>query len=405
MVNLHKQLQRAFFSWGWLLPAVLPIAQVLGRAVFSILIVFYFLWGSISLYGQQHSIERPVLGLFAALLLAFFMSVPGAEDTARAGHKWLKFLVYSMCFVFTLVALQQSQGNFERLCKALAGAGLGLIGVLYLHLAQVLWSSAEFDPAQQLEEDNLPFLLPFLLYGLRRVERGRYRLFLGAALLFSVLFYIVLAEGRAALLAVVAALVLYGVLVLGWRLRTLLLPGMVAALALIGMVTVVHVAPPEKEQETWSEIVDRISSGRTVLWRQAFAYPPESALVGVGMGNARYAEKALTLQENQQVRHFHNLFVDAWYETGLLGLAALTGWLAFILVRAWRDWLTSAAEDRRRIGLLLSASAAILTAAQLGPSYASSLVSVHLMVLFAALTVFHERIQSAFSETVVNNRG
>jgi hypothetical protein len=56
MAALHKQLQMAFFSWGWLTPVVLPIAQVLGRAVFSILIVLYFLWGLISLYGQQQRI-------------------------------------------------------------------------------------------------------------------------------------------------------------------------------------------------------------------------------------------------------------------------------------------------------------------------------------------------------------
>ncbi|ADE16420.1 O-antigen polymerase [Nitrosococcus halophilus Nc 4] len=398
MVVLHRRLQSAFFSWGWLLPTVLPIAQVLGRAVFSILIVSYFLWGSISLYGRKKNVERPLLGLFVALLLAFLMSVPGAEDVARAWHKWLKFLVYSMSFVFTLVALQQGQDNFERLCRTLAGMGIGLIGVLYLHLAYVLWTSAEFTPAQQLKEDNLPFLLPFLLYGLQWVEGRKYRLFLGGALLLSVLFYVVLSEGRAALLALMVALVLYGVLVVGWRLRTLLLPGTVAAIALIGMVTVVHVEAPAKEKETWTDIVDRISSGRTALWRQAFVYPPESVVTGVGMGNARYAEEALTISEGQQVRHFHNLFVDAWYETGLLGLVAMTGWLVFILTRAWRDWRKSTAEDRRQIGLLLSASAAILTAAQLGPSYASSLVSVYLMVLLAGLTVFHGKIQQTFLE-------
>ncbi|ABA57082.1 O-antigen polymerase [Nitrosococcus oceani ATCC 19707] len=393
MVVLHRRLQHAFFSWGWLLPTVLPIAQVLGRAVFSILIVLYVLWGTLSLYGQQKSIERPVLGLFIGLLLAFLMSVPGAEDLGRAWHKWLKYLVYSMSFVFTLVALQQGQENFEHLCRAFALAGVGLLVVLYLHLAYVLWSSAEFDPAQQLKEDNLPFLLPFLLHGLLQAEFRKYRILLGVALLSSVLFYTVLSEGRAALLALTVALVCYGALVMGWRLRSLLLPAMLATVALIGMMTVIHVESPEKDKETWTEIVDRISSGRTVLWRQAFVYPPESVITGAGMGNARYAEEALTIGEQGQVRHFHNLFIDAWYETGLLGLAAMTGWLLFMLFRAWRDWRKSAAENRQQIGLLLSASAAILTAAQLGPSYASSLVSVYLMVIFAALTDCHGKIQ------------
>lgn len=398
MVVLHKRLQRAFFSWGWLLPTVLPIAQVLGRAVFSILIVLYFLWGTLSLYGQQKSIERPVLGLFIGLLLAFLMGVPGAEDVGRAWHKWLKFLVYSMSFVFTLIVLQQGQDNFDRLCRALAGVGIVLIVMLYLHLAYVLWSSVEFDPAQQLKEDDLPFLLPFFLYGLSRIKFQKYRMLAGIVLPLSAVFYIALSEGRAVLLALAVALVCYGTLVMGWRLRSLLLPVMLAAITLIGIMTVLHVEPPETDKETWTEIADRISSGRTVLWRQAFVYPPESVITGVGMGNARYAEEALTIGERGQVRHFHNLFVDAWYETGLLGLAAMTGWLLFILFRAWRDWRKSVGEDRRRIGLLLSASAAILTAAQLGPSYASSLVSVYLMVFFAALTVFHDKLRGVSVE-------
>jgi O-antigen ligase len=116
------------------------------------------------------------------------------------------------------------------------------------------------------------------------------------------------------------------------------------------------------------------------------------------MGNGRYAEKALTLSEGQRVGHFHNLFVDTWYETGLLGLMAMITWLVFILTRAWSDWQNSAAEDRRQIGLLLSSSFAILTAAQLGPSYGSSLVSVYLMIVFAALTVFHGKLREASVE-------
>jgi O-antigen ligase len=393
MLALHKRLQTAFFSWGWLTPVVLPIAQVLGRAVFSILIVLYFLWGIISLYGQQQRIERPLLGLFAVLLLAFLMSVPGAEDLARAWHKWLKFLVYSMCFVFALVALQQGQESFDHLYKAFAVGGLGLLAVLYLHLAYVLWTSAEFIPTQQLKEDDLPFLIPFLLYGLQRVVNRKHCIVLGLILLLSVLFYILLSEGRAALLALFVALIFYAVLVARWRLGTILLPIVLLATGLIAAVSAVHVAPTVKDKESWIQTLDRISSGRTVLWRQAFEYPPKSIVTGVGMGNGRYAEKALTISEGQRVAHFHNLFVDAWYETGLLGLMALTTWLVCVLVRAWGDWQKSAAEDRRQIGLLLSSSFAILTAAQLGPSYGSSLVSVYLMMLFAALTILHGKLQ------------
>jgi O-antigen ligase len=326
------------------------------------------------------------------------MSVPGAEDLARAWHKWLKFLVYSMCFMFTLVTLGQEEAKLDRFYRAFMVAGVGLVVVLYLHLAHVLWTNTEFIPAQQLKEDDLPFLLPFLLYGLQRVANRKYRIALGTALLLSVLFYIMLAEGRAALLALFVGLVLYAVLVARWRLGTVLLPVILLATGLIAMVSATHVESAAKDKESWTETLDRISSGRTILWRQAFVYPPTSVVTGVGMGNGRYAEKALTLHEGQQVKHFHNLFVDTWYETGLLGLIAITTWLVFVLARAWGDWQKSAAEDRRQIGLLLSSSFAILTAAQLGPSYSSSLVSVYLMILFAALTIFHGRLREAAVE-------
>lgn len=393
MVALHRRLQDAFFSWGWLTPTVLPIAQVLGRAVFNILLVLYFLWGILSLYGQKQKLERPELGLFSALLLAFLISIPGAEDLARAWHKWLRFLIHSMCFVLVLAALQQGEDNFKRLCRAFAMAGVGVLVVLYLHLIYILWNSAEFIPTQQLREDNLPFLLPFLLYGLQWVENRRHRIALRWVLLLSLIFYVVLSEGRAALLSVFVALVLYAVLVERKRLRSVLVLSFLVGTALMTVVSVIHVDSADKKGETWLETLDRISSGRTVLWRQAFTYPPESVITGVGIGNGRYAEKALTLPWGQQVRHFHNLFVDTWYQTGLLGLVTITAWLAFILTRAWGDWKKSPPEDRGRIGLLLSSSFAILTAAQLGPSYGSNLVSIYLMVIFAALTTLHGKIE------------
>jgi teichuronic acid biosynthesis protein TuaE len=396
MNALYRGLQDAFFAWGWLTPTLLPIAQVVGRAVFSILMVLYFMWGMISLYGRRLRIESSVSGIFVALLLALFMSIPGAEDAGRAWHTWLKFAHYAMSFVFTLLALQQAEENLERLYRSFAVAGVGLLGMLYLHLFYVLLTKPEFIPEQQLQEDNLPFLLPFLLYGLQRRGNTKHRIPLGSALLLSALFYMVLSEGRAGLLALWVALALYAVLARGWRLRTLLLPTLLAATALMAMVSAVHVEPAAEDKETWGETLDRVSSGRSVLWRQAFVYPPESIITGVGMGNGRYAEQALTLEEGQ-VRHFHNLFIDAWYETGLFGLIAITAWLIIILVRAWGDWLKSTGEVRRQLGLLLSASLAILVAAQLGPSYGSKLFSLYLFVLFAALTVLHDKAERAAS--------
>jgi teichuronic acid biosynthesis protein TuaE len=392
---LHRRLQEAFLSWGWLMITMLPFTQVLGRAIFSIFISVYFLWGVISLYGQQRKIEAHLLGLFVGLLLALLISVPGAENLGRAEHKWFIFVVYSISFIFTVIALRQAEGNLERLCRAFAVGGIGVLIAIYLRLGYILLTDTEFVPTQ-LREENLPFLLPFFLYGLQRIEKKKYRLAAGGGLVLAVLSYPILSEARTELLAVLVSLVLYGVLVAGWRLRVVLLPSIIAAAGLIAMVSAVHVAPAPTGGEAWTETLDRVSSGRSVLWRQAFVYPPESPITGVGMGNGRYAEQALTLEEGQ-VRHFHNLFIDAWYETGLFGLIAITAWLIIILVRAWGDWLKSTGEIRRQLGLLLSASFAILVAAQLGPSYGSKLFSLYLFVLFAALTVLHDKAERAAS--------
>ena len=80
-------------------------------------------------------------------------------------------------------------------------------------------SGQPFDPSSQLREDNLPFLLPRLLMWLWRHGDFRWRLAAMTGLTVAVIAYVVISEGRAALLGLMVGLMVFYKLVLDWLLR------------------------------------------------------------------------------------------------------------------------------------------------------------------------------------------
>ncbi|MGH8515364.1 MAG: O-antigen ligase family protein, partial [Gammaproteobacteria bacterium] len=262
-----------------------------------------------------------------------------------------------------------------------------VLATLYLMLL-VHASDEDFRPSRQMLEDNLPFLTPFILYYLH--EQGPKRpAFTVLALLAAITGYILLSQGRSALLGLVVVLVCYGALVLRWRIRTLV--------AVTSLITAVLVASYGNQfvRGAWSrqaviEAVDDFTSYRSMLWRQALAAPPNNPLVGVGMGNTSRNRSLLSMKIRRsavvaQAKHFHNFLFDAWYETGIIGLMSLLAWLGLMLRRGVRAWRSADGFAQQHAGLFLAASMAILTSALFSFSYRSKPFSVYLFIFLAAL--------------------
>ena len=77
----------------------------------------------------------------------------------------------------------------------------------------------------------------------------------------------------------------------------------------------------------------------------------------------------------------HNFLLEAWYETGILGVGALLALIGSVFWRLARRWNGLSFQDRQRAGVVLAAALAILGAALLSFSYTSR----HFAYLFVCL--------------------
>ncbi|MCB1921611.1 MAG: O-antigen ligase family protein [Candidatus Competibacteraceae bacterium] len=388
MIRLLDRLQEAFFGWGWLSPVVLPLTQLGGRGLFNTLASLYALWGLLSFWRRRERLDRPTLLLYLALLGVFLLTIPGSVDPVAGVRTWLGFLMQSMTLLLIPLALRESPTNPDRLLDGMALFGaLTLAGLSLLLPWHLLGLSGQpFDHETQLREDNLPFLTPFLLAWLWRRGPPRWRYVAMVSVVALVLGYIVLAEGRAALLGLIAALTVFSSLVLGWRLRLIAL----LALLVLSIAIAVNISPFLKMELDPKQPLDAFTAGRTALWRQALAHPPPRAWLGIGMGNGAHAgEEVLGFQlgaHNHQVKHLHNFVLDAWYETGLLGVSLLLALMSTVFVRLLRIWRCLSVPDRQRAGIWLAAAAALLTTGLLSFSYTSRQLACYLFIAFGSLT-------------------
>jgi O-antigen ligase len=346
-----------------------------------------------------------VVLLYLALLGAFLLTIPGSIDPAGGLRTWLGFALQSCALLLTLAALQESPAAPDRLLNAMALFGALTLGGLYLILPwQMLGGSGEpFDPDQQLREDNLPFLLPFLVIWLWRRNSSPWRYGAMAGVTLLVLAYVVLAEGRAALLGLIVGLTVFGGLTLQWRMRWI--AGLAALALALGIA--VHPEPFQKAGLDPEHPLDAFTAGRTALWRQALANPPEQPWLGVGIGNGEYAEAVLRFTlggHTHQVRHLHNFLLEVWYETGRLGLGLLIALLGMITLRLTRSWRRLPAHDRQSAGVWLAAASALLAAGLFSFSYTSRQLACYLFVGLGALSYFGWPTRPATGDTDPDRR-
>lgn len=355
--------------------------------MFTLCAICFLVWALTSVVGEKLEVERSIVVLYAVLVVAFLLGVPGAAEPDTGFKEWCMFLAYSSGFFFILASLQTVPNAIERLITGFGVSGLMVLVTLYL-LLFVHAGDEDFRPSRQMLEDNLPFLTPFILYYLH--QQGLKRPAVPVlALLAAIIGYIVLSQGRSALLGLVVALGCYGALVLRWRTRTLV------AITSIIMAVLVASYGNQFVSEAWSRqaligAVDDFTSYRSMLWRQALAAPPNNPLVGVGMGNASRNRSVMSMKIPRtavvaQAKHFHNFLLDAWYETGIIGLMSLLAWLGLMLRRGVRAWQSADGLAQQHAGLFLAASMAILTSALFSFSYRSKPFAIYLFIFLAAL--------------------
>lgn len=383
---MSEHIRRTFYHYGWLLPVLGPLAQVGGRALFNILLLIYLLWAVLAVPGSRVRVGKTPLMLYAALLLAYLLSVPGALDADSALHEWGKFALHSLAFYFTLVVLMRRPDALRQLVATSGMVGVALLALLLVVLS---WQMTEpgFLPTMYMKEDNLPFLMPFAVYWLMVMRDGRWGRWIGLGVIAAGLGYIAMSQGRAALAGLLAAMVIYGIFVLHWGLGRVVIGGAVLLAAAVGVSYQTFFRnSANTDGLVW---LDEFTSYRSQVWRQALEHPPENPFLGVGMANATQYSDVVTVHNNTHLGHLHNFLLDAWYETGLLGLTVLLVFITVPFVRGWRV-ARAGNEPGRWAGLFLASATALLVAGLLSFSYASRQFALYLPMLLAALWVLSQ---------------
>lgn len=383
--HITESIHSHFYRWGWLMPAFFPLAQVLGRGAFNTLSGLYFLWALASLRSlpSENSGPRPqrwFIALYGLMLAIWILSLTQAVEPQKGVYDLLRYVQYSLTGLFTLMALQHAPRQLPRLMHALAWGALLVIVVLTLQLPYYL-IAVDFNPTRQLHEDNLPWLLPFLLLGLVARPRPRAR-WLAALAVAAFTFYVALSEGRAALLGLLVALGVFGVL--GYRLRLRVVLATALAVLAMGIVFGQHFFRGVSGAAFDFATLDRFTSGRATIWWQALQSPPDNPWLGVGIGNVVTHTEVLRIGE-VTVKHLHNFLLDAWFETGLLGLSAFLALIGAVLAHVFRLWPQLDAEHRRIAAAVLAGIGALLTAGLFSFSYTSRQFALYLFLLFAIL--------------------
>lgn len=156
--------------------------------------------------------------------------------------------------------------------------------------------------------------------------------------------YVFVAFSRGAWFAVLAASLVILVLHPGRKSRVLL------GVGLLGLLVALWAFWPELQFETRKGL-----SGRNQIWMVWFERLPEFWLLGEGAGS-RFLVSIAKLGKFQ---HAHSLYLQFWFEYGLIGLLLLLGLLAALL---WKGWQCRE-QPLARLGLalLVYAMVAMLT--------------------------------------------
>jgi O-antigen ligase len=394
LVRYWKQL---FFKYGWALPAALPLAQIVGRAAFTVVGILYLLWASIALYGRKYSFERRITLAYVLLVLAYVLAVPVAAEPLRLLEDYVIFLVFSLVPLLALASLAYVENGQRRLLDIFACVAALAVILVYAQLAHGL-SQPTFVPEHFMREDNLPFLAPFLVYAILYRCAPRHGWWFAGAAAAIILAYVLMSHGRAALVGLIAGMAAYTYFVLRQPLPRIAL----VAVALVGIavfargerfIEQVRISPTLKES------IDTLSSARTAMWRNALDNPPENIWIGVGIGNANSSGKVFSVvigeKRKRASKHLHNFLLDCWYETGLIGLGTLLLWLGVLLHRALGNWRRSLGDDKARLGVLLSASFAIIANALFSYSYLSKQFVIYLSLFLLVAAMATPRASSA----------
>lgn len=364
-----QRLRELFFLVGWMMPTLVPVAGLLGRALGNVLFFSYLLWALLALRPRDWWLPPALRFIYIALVVLFLFSVWPAQQPGEALHFWFRWLAYMLVLPITLSVLRKRGLDIHSLENLLAIATSVALTVFLYRLSAAMWKAEPFTINSMVLAYQFPFLIAWLWRG-EQASQLRW-LFIGLATLGVVGLF--LADSSTEVLAALTGALVFVAIRSGKGGRLL-----AGVFLLVPLVLAVELLPKisQLQHSDWVQLLDTWSSRRTTMWIRALQNPPENAWLGVGMGNGQFAWPVSSVG----VKGFHNFLFDAWYETGLLGLGALLAFLATLAWSVMRVLRSATVDVRRQSAPWLASVAAILVAASLDHSYAS--VSFAMLMMF-----------------------
>jgi O-antigen ligase len=342
--------------------------------------------------GRQSFVLTRELVAFGALGLAFVLASVAASDRAAAAAETLDLVSYG-AVVALLLMLLDTPAWLRRAAWAVV-AGVGLLAVVaivqqvtktygssYGGFAAVLPAGDAMRSAGPLNPNPFGQVLAttaVLAFYLARTQTRASTRALAAAISLACVVGVVYTQSRAALIALLIVALVIGLLH-GVRVRVLAI-GLCAAIALGALVL------PQSLQQR----VDALSHGtnanasfrdnnslrgRTSENLAAVEMWADHPLVGVGPDNFEIHYQtysaAIGIDQRPQARSAHNLYLESFAETGVLGATAFLAVVWLSLSGAWRARARAAGRDALLYeGIAVALVAFLICAMTLHSAYA-----------------------------------
>ncbi len=301
------------------------------------------------------NISRPALIWFAPLVLFFaVVSISLLPNFRFAGdYRYLAFAVGHAVMVVDVFAHGDRQ---KWLLPTMAVAPIVLVMRGFADAPEIFNFNLTYRFDYPLDHANsagylLAMTIPLCL--IVAVAESGWRRWLAAFSCLAQMLALVLSYSRGAWMGWIAAMLLFGVAAKQWK-------SLLVVLLIVGAGVVMLPALRQRVATVIKPESDPSLSDRMRLARDAFELGLDHPILGVGYGRGRLKaglgnQYAGTASEGSPVWHTHNVYIELFAETGLLGMGAFI-WL--VLSTLWRVLRSAAARPspQRLIGFAIAAS-------------------------------------------------
>lgn len=214
----------------------------------------------------------------------------------------------------------------------------------------------------------------FFLFDQQRGEVSRKSIALGIVALFMVSVFVISTKSRAPI-AALAVYVIFSIALIFFKTKSkLILGGVLVVLA--GLIGVVHGAVGISDLA--EQLMSRGTSYRLDIWAAYLEYPPKSIILGNGAGldfEFTAPHQAYLVPLGLNIMHPHSIWLGAYAETGLIGVAMQLG---LLLLAVWAAFRCSCSTSQKLHLFMIVSLFFVLT---LTDEY-TLLISVHPVWIF-----------------------